>query len=207
VPFMRSGVFWVVIGLLCLGCAVLGGILLNARHEALPEAKVEASGSPGASDDELKALRADVQSLRSAVGAMAVQSAAVAAQAPVDESPQRQPVEPAPQIGMTKDDLVMMYEENPPDHQQTRALAASLDERLKKPSFAHSQIRVDEVECRGEACRASVSFAADAPAEAILLELAAAIPDSHSFQDFTLPENQRRTVVSHYKIDSREPPR
>lgn len=61
------------------------------------------------------------------------------------------------------------------------------------------------MECRGEACRASVSFAEDAPAEAILLELAAAIPDSHSFQDFGPAQNQRRTVISHYKIERPAP--
>lgn len=197
----RSGVFWVAIGLPCLGCAVLGGMLLDARREALPKAKIEASGSPGARDDELNALRADVQRLRSAVGVIAARPAAVAAPEPVEESPQAPP-EPPPEIGLTKDDVVMMYEENPPNVQQTRALAASLDERLRKPAFADSQIRVDEVECRGDACRASVSFAEDASPEAILLELAAAVPDSHSYQDFTPAQNQRRTVISHYKVES-----
>jgi len=102
----------------------------------------------------------------------------------------------------SEDEIVILYESSPPNVRKTRTLSASLDERFKKESFVSSHIKVDEVDCRGEACRVRLSFADAAPPEPIVLELSGAIPDSHSFQEFATAPNNRRTVTSHYIDDA-----
>jgi hypothetical protein len=105
----------------------------------------------------------------------------------------------------TNDDIVVSYESSPPNLQRTRALAAGLEARLKKDSFGKSDVKVDAVECRGESCRAQVSFAETAPVESIVLELAAALPDSHSFQEAAPAGDHRRMVTSYYKDEGKAP--
>jgi hypothetical protein len=97
---------------------------------------------------------------------------------------------------------VTQFASSPANVPKTRALSAALEERFKKDTFAAAQIKVDEVDCRGDACRVRVSYAEDAPPEAMLLELVGALPDSHSFQEFAPAGNGRRTVTSHYIDES-----
>ena len=67
--------------------------------------------------------------------------------------------------------MIARYEAAPPNAKKTRTVASSLDELVKKESLAASRIKVDEVDCRGESCRVRVSFAEDAPASPIVMEL------------------------------------
>jgi hypothetical protein len=105
----------------------------------------------------------------------------------------------------TNDDIVVSYESSPPNVQKTRSLAAGLDSRLKKDSFAKSDIKVDAVECRGASCRAQVSFADTAPVESIVMEVAAALPDSHSFQEAAAAGDHRRKITSYYTDEAKDP--
>lgn len=202
----RPNVLWFAIPILCLGSAFVGGVVVSRSNAerataSLPEAKGTASGSTGAQSDEVRALRADVNRLGHVVTMLAVQSAAAPGSAPVEKHVPSAP--PADSAELTLEEITTLYESSPPNSYKTRSLASSLDDRLKKESLASASIKVDEVECRGSACRARVSFAESAQPEPILLELAAALPDSHSFQDFAPAANNRRTVISHY-IDESE---
>ncbi len=196
------GVSWVAIVAVCLVSALVGGVIVSRfidRKATTPLARSAAADARRAEsrNDDVKALRADVARLTSALDALAARPPAATSAAPPVQDPQ--PSAPRVVPGqITQDELVTLFESSAPNVQKTRALGASLDDRFKKESFAAAGIKVDEVECRGESCRVRVSYAAEAPAEQILLELATALPDSHSFQDFASTGNGRRTITSHY---------
>jgi hypothetical protein len=97
----------------------------------------------------------------------------------------------------TTDDIVDHYESGAVDVQRMREVFGSLGERLSNEKFASSKVTLDEVDCRGDACKIKVSFAEDAAIEPILLELAAAIPDGNGMQEVVAGENHRRVIISH----------
>jgi len=137
------------------------------------------------------------------VGALAaaMPSGAAAPSAPSAEVPKDRPSVPLPPHE-TVQDVVARYEAAPPNSMKTRSVASSLSELVKKESLAGSKLEVDTVECRGEACRVRVSFDNDAPQQAVVMELAALIPDSHSFSESVPAGNNRRALISHYIDDS-----
>jgi hypothetical protein len=149
----------------------------------------------------LNALEAEVTRLNGVVGVLAAQPRTASSSTPTTPvEPQRIP--PPIPGEITQEELATQFEASPANVQKTRALSASLDERFKKDTFATSQIKVDEVDCRGDACRVRMSYAETAAPEPMLLELASALPDSHSFQEFASAGNGRRTVTSHYIDES-----
>jgi hypothetical protein len=197
----RAGFSWLAIPVACLACAIAGGVIArgsNARTVVAPppDSKHPLQKRLDPHDDEVRALRADVARLSRAVGAMSAQPAPAtsAEPSPQKNNPIWAPMATAP----TQDDVMTLFESSPANVQKTRALSASLDERLNKESFASARVKIDEVDCRGETCRARVSFADDAQPEPILLELAGALPDSHSFQEAAPAPGNRRTITSHY---------
>jgi hypothetical protein len=161
--------------------------------EGVPASKVDQAG------DEIGALRAEVRRLGVLVGAMAAAMPSAAGAPPAEAPrPQRPPMPALEMESLSRDDVVARYEAAPPNSMKTRTVASSLGELVKKESLAAAQVKVDEVDCRGESCRVRVSFAEDAPAQSIVLELAALLPDSHSFQEAAPAGGNRRAVTSHY---------
>lgn len=204
-PKKRSPLMsWVGLSALCLASAVGGGILVSrfqARRAAMPPPEsggVSAATTVGSSDDEVKALRSEVARLGRAVGALAAKPGPTPAKS-LPQAPTPLPPMPAPKEALTtKEDLLNRYTAALPNAERTRALESSIAERLKKEAFAADKINVEEVACRGDVCRARISYAEEAMAENIILELAAAVPDSHSFQDFAAAGDHRRSMTSVY---------
>ena len=204
----RRSVFWVAAPVLCLACPVVGGAVVNGWGTRPATASSKAAKDAPAhtvdtSANEVGALRAEVQRLGMLVGALAaaMPSGAVATAAPSAEVPKEPPSVPVPPH-QTAEDVVARYEAAPPNSMKTRSVASSLGELVKKESLAGSKLEVDTVECRGESCRVRVSFDNDAPQQDLVMELAALIPDSHSFSEAVPVGNNRRALISHYIDDS-----
>lgn len=203
----RRTVFWVAIPVVCLATAVAGAVLVRtsarpaaATPLASDRAKVAEADHAG---DEIGALRAEVRRLGVLVGAMAAAMPSAAA-APPAEAPQPSKLAvPLPATETpSRDDVIARYEAAPPNSMKTRTVASSLNELVKKESLSASQLKVDEVDCRGDSCRVRVSFTEDAPAQSIAMELAGLLPDSHSFQEAAPGANNRRVMISHYIDDA-----
>jgi hypothetical protein len=204
----RRSVFWVAAPVLCLACAVVGGAVVSGwgakPATASPKtAKDAPTHQVDTSANEIGALRAEVQRLGMLVGALAasIPSGTAAPAAPAAEIPKERPSVPLPPH-QTVQDVVARYEAAPPNSMKTRTVASSLGELMKKESLAGSKLEIETVECRGEACRVRVSFDNDAPQQALVMELAALIPDSHSFSEAVPAGNNRRALISHYIDDS-----
>ena len=201
------GVFWVAVPVFCLASAVVGGLFVRGwTSRPATASPTPTNGAPVAVDharDEIGALRAEVRRLGLLIGAMAAAVPSAAA-APSAEAPTaRRPAAPPPDLPtVTRDDAVARYEAAPPNSMKTRTVASSLSELLKKESLAASKVEVDEVNCRGEACRVRVSFAEDAPPQSVVMELASLLPDSHSFQEAAPAGSHRRAVTSLYLDDA-----